>query len=62
MAFTPSDFFIRRTGFLYFHMEELIKSKEAVIQYMSQRFNWSSEEGNKYKQQLENEIRVATSV
>jgi glycerol-3-phosphate dehydrogenase len=59
MTFTPSDFFVRRTGFLYFNIQEVIHWKDAVIQYMSQRFRWSKEEENKHRQVLENEIKVA---
>lgn len=37
---TPTDFFVRRTGLLYFNIKEVVTHKAAVIKYMASYFNW----------------------
>lgn len=59
MTITPSDFFIRRTGMLYFDMEGVQKWKTKVTGYMKQRFGWSAEVESKYVQELEVQIKIA---
>ncbi|HET7627343.1 MAG TPA: glycerol-3-phosphate dehydrogenase C-terminal domain-containing protein, partial [Bacillales bacterium] len=60
MAATPADFFIRRTGALYFNIHWLQQWKEPVIAYMAERLNWREEEIEKHKQTLEQRIEEAT--
>ena len=39
MVYKPTDFLIRRTGMLYFDIEDVKKYKDAVIDVMSQLLN-----------------------
>jgi glycerol-3-phosphate dehydrogenase len=40
MTATPTDFFIRRTGALYFNIDWVRQWQEGVINYMAGYFNW----------------------
>ena len=53
MAYTPSDFFIRRTGLLYFDIEKVEKYKHAVVDLMSKIINYSDTQKLIYQTQLE---------
>lgn len=53
MAYTPSDFFIRRTGILYFDIEQVEKYKKAVLDVMSQTIGYSETEKLIYQAQLD---------
>ncbi|MCM3610870.1 glycerol-3-phosphate dehydrogenase/oxidase [Planococcus sp. MERTA32b] len=60
MAMTPADFFIRRTGDLYFHIADVMKYKEKVLDYMGKHLNYSEEQKARYRQELLEEIDKAT--
>ncbi|WP_081987047.1 glycerol-3-phosphate dehydrogenase/oxidase [Planococcus sp. CAU13] len=60
MAMTPSDFFIRRTGDLYFHIADVIRYKEQVLDYMAKHLNYSAEQKERFRQDLLDEIDKAT--
>ncbi|WP_164215935.1 glycerol-3-phosphate dehydrogenase/oxidase [Virgibacillus sp. YIM 98842] len=51
--YKPADFFVRRTGALFFEMEWLKAHKESVIQYMAKALNWTKDEKNAYSAELE---------
>ncbi|GAA5417593.1 aerobic glycerol-3-phosphate dehydrogenase [Paraliobacillus ryukyuensis] len=55
----PVDFFIRRTGGLFFHIHWVETEKEAVIDEMQRIFQWSDQVKDGYKQQLEQLIYEA---
>ncbi len=59
---TPADFFIRRTGALYFDIDFVRRWKDAVVQYMSQQFNWSDVAVQAYEEELRERIEEATRV
>lgn len=59
MAAHPNDFFIRRTGTLFFDIKWVHKWKEPVLDYMAQLLGWSEEQRSKYKQELEEELHFA---
>ncbi|MBP1936776.1 glycerol-3-phosphate dehydrogenase [Paenibacillus sediminis] len=59
MVATPSDFFIRRTGALYFHIAWVHKWKETVNQYMQSEFQWSEEQETKYRDTLDRQLHEA---
>lgn len=48
MAVTPTDFFVRRTGALYFRRKWVEVWKQPVADYMAKRFDWSLEEKEKH--------------
>ncbi|WP_461200610.1 glycerol-3-phosphate dehydrogenase/oxidase [Anoxybacillus sp. TBDG-1] len=52
MTVTPLDFFIRRTGALFFDIATVRQLKEAVVALMQSYFNWTDEERNQYEQQV----------
>ncbi|QOS99346.1 glycerol-3-phosphate dehydrogenase/oxidase [Brevibacterium sp. JNUCC-42] len=53
MATTPEDFFVRRTGALYFNMQGVREWKEPVIAYMAQKLDWNVEERMNHQKRLE---------
>lgn len=53
MAYTPADFFIRRTGLLYFDIAQVERYKEAVIDMMSDIIGYSESEKLFYTIQLD---------
>lgn len=61
MTVTPMDFFIRRSGALFFHIDWVRQWKEAVIDYMAQRLHWSDDMKMKHTQALEQQIKEATT-
>lgn len=61
MVYTPCDFFIRRTGLLYFDIDAVKRYKQQVVQVMQQRLHYSESQRNTYIAQLEQAILDATS-
>lgn len=53
MTVTPADFFVRRTGDLFFRIDEVRQYKAAVIQYMAERMDWIEEQATWYTQELD---------
>ncbi|MBM7608849.1 glycerol-3-phosphate dehydrogenase [Lysinibacillus composti] len=53
MIYTPSDFFIRRTGQLYFNIEQVERFKEAVLDIMQEIIGYSDSEKLFYQIQLD---------
>ncbi len=50
---TPTDFFVRRTGALFFHINWVQQHKEAVIEEMKQVLNWTQAQTEAHRQELE---------
>lgn len=61
MAATPADFFVRRTGNLFFRMDEVRAWKEPVIRAMEQELGWSREQRDRYADELDALIREAVT-
>ncbi|QOR68879.1 glycerol-3-phosphate dehydrogenase/oxidase [Cytobacillus suaedae] len=59
MVVKPSDFYIRRTGALYFDLSLVEQSKEKVLTFMSNYFRWSLKETEVHKLELEQQIKNA---
>lgn len=59
MTVKPVDFFIRRTGALYFNIHWVIQWKNQVIAWMGKQLNWSLEEIKKYTEELDKELKAA---
>lgn len=53
MAFLPADFFIRRTGALFFDIQWVYKWKQQVIDYMADYLGWTAEEKSRYAGELD---------
>lgn len=65
MVYTPSDFFIRRTGYLYFQIDLVEKYKEGIIDVMSNILGYSESERQFYTIQLDQMIddaKISNSV
>lgn len=60
MAYTPADFFIRRTGALLFDIQTVLTYKQPVIEKMAQLFGWREEEKDKHTAELEAEIAACS--
>jgi glycerol-3-phosphate dehydrogenase len=56
MCHTPADFFIRRTGMLYFDYSAVEKWKDHVCDYMKQMFSWDTEREKKLKDDLQKQL------
>lgn len=61
MTVTPSDFFIRRSGALFFHINWVYKWKSPVINYMAQRLHWTKNEKITYTNNLDQRIKEVTN-
>ncbi|MFV0248446.1 MAG: glycerol-3-phosphate dehydrogenase/oxidase [Tenacibaculum sp.] len=61
MVYTPSDFFIRRTGRLYFDKASVNKYKKLIIKELSLYFNWNDALTDKYQKELETNIKQTVS-
>jgi glycerol-3-phosphate dehydrogenase len=59
MAITPADFFIRRTGALFFNIDLVRTWKEEVVAFMEVKLAWSKEQTGLFKEELEIELRNA---
>lgn len=59
MTVTPADFFIRRTGALFFHIDWVRRHKEPVIRYMTDRFGWTEEQLKGYREELDRQLDEA---
>lgn len=56
----PSDFFIRRTGMLYFNIAKMIQYQVEVVRFMARYFSWSIEQIKHYNSELEMALYQAT--
>ena len=59
-AYKPIDFFIRRTGALFFDIHWVHAHKEKVIAYMSKTLVWSEDQTEEYRAELEGLLYEAT--
>jgi glycerol-3-phosphate dehydrogenase len=59
MTLKPVDFFIRRTGALYFDINWVIQWKNPIIDWLEKQFNWSNAEREKYTDELEKELQAS---
>jgi glycerol-3-phosphate dehydrogenase len=59
-AITPTDVLLRRTGMLLFDIAKVKEVKDAVIEYMAEYYDWSTERTNTLTAELEKEIHKAT--
>ena len=59
MTVKPDDYFIRRTGDLFFRINEVETWKEPVLQAMAAELGWSSEQLEQYRTELERKLAEA---
>jgi glycerol-3-phosphate dehydrogenase len=61
MAATPSDYFIRRTGALYFDREGVKRWQEPVTNYMASYLGWSKEVKEAHTKELNRHLHDAVN-
>ncbi|MBM7579946.1 glycerol-3-phosphate dehydrogenase/oxidase [Jeotgalibacillus terrae] len=59
MTVKPVDFFIRRTGRLFFDINAVHQQKEVVLRLMQNLLGWSESAYQTYKEELEKELQDA---
>ncbi|WBX78679.1 FAD-dependent oxidoreductase [Virgibacillus salarius] len=52
-AYKPVDFFIRRTGALFFEIEWVKSHQEKVIDYMARTLNWTDDQKEMFTEELQ---------
>ncbi len=52
MVVKPLDFFVRRTGKMYFDVRSVIQWKDIILSDMQKRFNWTQEKNMYFENQL----------
>src|SRR5699024_9201504 len=60
LAYKPIDFFIQRTGGLFFDITWVNTHKVSVISYMAHMLKWSKEQEEAYKTELNEFIQEAS--
>ncbi|PLT29770.1 glycerol-3-phosphate dehydrogenase/oxidase [Peribacillus deserti] len=61
MAAKPVDFFIRRTGALFFNIDWVREWKEEVIKFMQETLKWNKKQTAEYQTELEKELKDAVT-
>lgn len=61
MVCSPSDFFVQRTGRLYFDIASIPASLDRVIHFFSKKLNWSSDKSDYEKARVLKAVEKATS-
>jgi glycerol-3-phosphate dehydrogenase len=61
MTVKPVDFFIRRTGGLFFNIAWVRQSKDAVIAYMADMFQWTEEQTRSFTDDLDLQLHYAVT-
>ncbi|OZI11473.1 glycerol-3-phosphate dehydrogenase [Bacillaceae bacterium SAS-127] len=59
MVAKPVDFFIRRTGAVFFNIEWAKTYKKDIIQLMAKRLGWDEQTATRYEAELDQEIKDA---
>ncbi|OMP68678.1 glycerol-3-phosphate dehydrogenase/oxidase [Domibacillus epiphyticus] len=60
MAYTPADFFIRRTGALLFDIQTVRKYKDECTNLLAEQFGWTETEKEAHIRELEEEIAACS--
>ncbi|MEJ8543934.1 glycerol-3-phosphate dehydrogenase/oxidase [Brevibacillus borstelensis] len=61
MAVKPVDFLIRRTGALFFRINEAKQWKDAVVAYMGSYLGWSESQKEAYQKEIEKHLHDAVT-
>ena len=61
MACNPTDFFVRRTGKLFFDTQSVTLNKSFVLKEFRNIFSWSDKIAEKHKNDLEKHLKTATT-
>lgn len=61
LAYKPADFFVRRTGALFFEINWVNSHKSHVLEYMAKSLQWSDGQKREYKEELEQLLHDAVT-
>jgi len=61
MAVTPADFFIRRTGALFFDIAYVRRWKDAAVEFFARRCGWSAARCMQHAAELDRRLREAVT-
>ncbi|QNM85009.1 glycerol-3-phosphate dehydrogenase/oxidase [Polaribacter pectinis] len=61
MTCTPTDFFMRRTGRLFFDKPSVELHKDYVLQLFKNTFSWDEKTTKKHQQELDENLKTATN-
>jgi glycerol-3-phosphate dehydrogenase len=61
MTCTPTDFFMRRTGRLFFAIQSVFLYKENVTEVFKIAVSWAEQTTEVHQQELEEKIKIATT-
>lgn len=61
LAYKPADFFVRRSGALFFEINWVKSHKDQVVEYMAKELLWSDEQKREYKEELEQLLHDAVT-
>lgn len=56
-AYTPLDYFVRRTSSMFFNIEFVREHKQDVVNYMHKKLEWTNQQKLKYEEELEIEYK-----
>ncbi|GGC82586.1 aerobic glycerol-3-phosphate dehydrogenase [Thalassobacillus devorans] len=59
LVYRPVDFFVRRTGALFFNIDWVHQHKDAVIAYMAKELNWNETQKRAYRKELDQLLKEA---
>ncbi|WP_153463249.1 glycerol-3-phosphate dehydrogenase/oxidase [Sediminibacillus terrae] len=59
LVYKPVDFFVRRTGALFFHINWVREHKDNVIDYLAKVFHYTNEQKTEYTEELEQLLNEA---
>ena len=62
MCLTPSDFFIRRTGMMYFDIDGVIKYQSAVFWYMKNLLNWNESQSEAREKEFQQALSSSSKI
>ena len=61
MTCTPTDFFVRRTGRLFFDTKSVLLYKEFVLNEFKNHFSWDEKTAKKHAKELEDHLQTAVT-
>ncbi|WP_347862413.1 glycerol-3-phosphate dehydrogenase/oxidase [Salimicrobium sp. PL1-032A] len=60
-TYKPVDFFIRRTGALFFNINFVREHKDVILPYMARELEWTEEQTKEYTDELEQLLKEAVT-
>lgn len=61
MTCTPTDFFMRRTGRLFFNTQSVFLYKSFILEIFKNKFSWNEKTSKKHQEELDKHLELATT-